>query len=180
MEVEALRTGRLAVLGLDTTTGVPAQITEVAVMYVDGGVITAGPFAYWVAPDAPMHQVRHRSWANVRLAPPWPEVAEQVLLAVAGRVLVTHDAARVDVLRRHLPDWEPAAVVHIRVLAERVWPGLVSYDLGSVSVAASLAPLPQSGPGAVAEAYAVALLLPALFRDAGRRAARAGSPAGGA
>ena len=174
MEVEALRTARLAVVGLDTTMGVPPLITEVAVMYLDGGVITAGPFAYWVAPDVPMHQVQHRSWVNVRQAPPWPEVAGQVLLAVHGRVLLLHEAGRLDVLRRHLPDWEPAGVAHTRALAEQTWPGLDGYDLRAVCVAAGVDP-PRPGSGAVTEAQAVALLLPALLRDA----AAARSPAGG-
>ncbi len=172
MDVDALRTARLVVLGLDTTTGTPPLITEAAVIYLDGGTITAGPFAYWAQPDAPMKHVPHRCWATVRLAPPWSELAGQVTEAVTGRLVVTHDPSRLDVLRRHLPDWEPTGVVHTRHLAEQVWPGLEEddYALGPVTVHARINHVPRVGPGAVVEAHAVALLLAALLRDANRQA----------
>ncbi len=167
MDAADLRRAAVAVLGLDTTTGIPPLITEVAVIYLDGGVISAGPFAYWVAPDAPMHQIRHQSWPEVRLAPAWPQVAEQVRLALSDRVLVTHDAGRLDVLRRHLPDWEPpAGVAHTRDLAEQAWPGLADYALGPATVRAGINDVPRVGPSAVVEAHAVALLLAALTRHA--------------
>jgi DNA polymerase III epsilon subunit-like protein len=165
MDATALRRAGVAVLGLDTTTGRPPLITEVAVIYLDDGLISSGPFAYWVAPDAPMFQVRHESWSEVRLAPPWPQVAEQVRLALCDRVLVTHDAGRLDVLRSHLPDWEPVGVAHTRDLAEQTWPGLPDYTLGPAVAHAGIKDLPRVGPSAVVEAHAVALLLAALLRQ---------------
>jgi hypothetical protein len=164
MDAAALRRAAVAVLGLDTTTGTPPLITQVAVIYLDGGVITAGPFAYWVAPDAPMFQVRHQSWSQVRLAPTWPKVAEQVRLALRDRVLITHDAGRLDVLRHHLPDWQPpAGAVHTRDLAEQAWPGLPDYALGPASAHAGTTD--RVGPSAVLEAHAVALLLAAMLQQ---------------
>jgi hypothetical protein len=38
----------LAVLGLSTTTGTPPLIIEAAVIHLTGGLITGGPFTYWV------------------------------------------------------------------------------------------------------------------------------------
>ena len=45
MDLDVLRGKGLAVVGLNTTTGVPPLITEVAVYHVAGGVVTAGPLA---------------------------------------------------------------------------------------------------------------------------------------
>ena len=174
MDAAALSRAGVAVLGLDTTSGVPPLITQVAVLYLDGGVISAGPFAYWVAPDAPMFQVPHQSWPDARQAPAWPQVAEQVRLALRDRVLVTHDASSLDVLRRHLPDWEPAGVAHTRDLTEQAWPGLPDYALGPASARAGINGVGRIGPSAVVEAHAVALLLTVLIRRAARTRAMDG------
>ena len=162
MDVEALRTAEAIVIGLDTTSGVPPLIVEVAAYHLTGGVVTGGPFGFWVAPDAPLHQVRVSAWPNVRLAPPWPEVAERITAVIGERLLVVHERDRLEILRRHLPDWQPAAVVFTRDLAERIWPGLTDY---------SLRPLSQEyrrGRGATVEARATALLLGAVVKESGR------------
>jgi len=118
MDVDALRGAWVAVVGLDTTTGTPPLITELAVVYAKDGVITAGPLVFWVDPDAPVGtDVRPQTRAQTRLAPRWPEVADRVLDALSGRVVVTHDADRLDIVRRHLPDWQPVEVAYTRDLA---------------------------------------------------------------
>jgi hypothetical protein len=163
VDVEALRTAQAVAIGLDTTSGVQPLIVEVALYHLTGGVVTGGPFGFWVAPDASLHQVRVTSWPNVRLAPPWPEVAERVTTAIGERLLVVHERDRLEILRRHLPDWQPAAVVCTRELAERIWPGLADYSLGP--------PLSQEyrrGRGATVEAHATALLLGAALEESGR------------
>jgi DNA polymerase III epsilon subunit-like protein len=162
VDVEALWTVEAVALGLDLTSGTPPLIVEVALYHLTGGVVTGGPFGFWVAPDAPLHQVQVSSWPNVRLAPPWAEVAERVMAAIGERLLVVHERDRLEVLRRHLPDWQPAAAVFTRELAERIWPGLADY---------SLRPLSQEcrrGRGATYEAHATALLLGAALEKAGR------------
>src|SRR5262249_58740326 len=122
VEVDALRSSRLAVIGLDTSTGLLPLITEVAVYHLNGPAIIAGPFVFWAAPDAPLHDVRVTSWPNVRQAPPWDEVVERVVETIDDRIVVVHDADRLAVLRRHLPDWQPAGVAYTRELARQVWP----------------------------------------------------------
>jgi hypothetical protein len=177
MDIGAMRSARLAVVGLDTTTGVPPLITEVAVTHLAGGVITAGPWVYWTAPDAPWHQIRRSSWPNVRLAPPWTQVADRVLDALADRMLVLHDRDRLAVLEHHLPDWVPLAAVFTRDMARQVWPALDDLRLGPLSVAAGVNVVPRLCPGGAIEAHTVALLLPALIREAGRQAERPAVPA---
>jgi len=90
-----------------TTTGVPPLVTEVAVYHLAGGVVAAGPLVWPVAVDAPMLEIPHRCRPSMRLAPPWSEVTRYLLPVLARRVLVVHDECRLEVLRWHLPDWEP-------------------------------------------------------------------------
>jgi hypothetical protein len=158
MDAEALRRTRVAVLGLDTTSGDRPLITGVAVLYVDDGVISAGPFAYR-ATDAPSSP---------------PKVAERVRLALRGRVLVTHDAERLDLLRRHLPAWEPpAGVAHTRDLVEQAWPGKPDYGLSAASALAGINGVARVGPSAAVEAHTVAFLLTVLIRRAARTTTKA-------
>ena len=159
MDAEALSRAPVAVLGLNTTTtGTKPWITEVAVMHLKDGVITAGPLVYRVAPNAP-----------------WPRVADQVRLALRDRVLVTHDAGRLEVLRSNLRDWKPpAGVAHTGDLVEQVWPGLPDYSLGPASARAGINGVARVSPSAVVEAHAVAFLLTVLIRRAVRTKAMNG------
>src|SRR5262249_49811377 len=59
------------------------------------------------------------------------------------------------------PDWEPAGVVVTRDLAERAWPGLADYSLGSLGKEPGGRGL---GPGAVVEARVVTFLVGPLLR----------------
>ncbi len=89
-----LRSTGLAVVGLDTTTGTPPLLVEVAVFHLAGPVITGGPFGFWVQPDAPLAQVRRDARQDVWRAPPWAKVAEHVIDTLVGRVLVLHNPDR--------------------------------------------------------------------------------------
>jgi hypothetical protein len=158
----------VAVVGLDTTIGDRPLIAEAAVYHLAGGQVTAGPLTYPAAVDAPFAQVPVRLWPKVRLAPPWAEVVGRLLVAVEGRSVVVHDPARWGVLRRHLPGWQPAEVLFTREVAERWWPGLSSYDLDPLLARATRYRQSRVGPGAAAEAHAVAVLLAALLPAIGR------------
>jgi len=161
-----------AVLGLESTTGVPPLVTETAVYQVAGGVVRAGPLVWPVAVDAPMVEIPHRSRPNMRFAPPWSRVTGYLLAVLDRRVLVMHDECRLAVLRRHLPDWEPDRVLFTRGLAQRVWPGLDSYDVEPLARAVGISPLPGVNAGAAVEAYAVVMLLSVLARRAVGQASR--------
>ncbi len=155
---------RLAAVGLEVTTGRPPQISEVSVLRIDGGVIVAGPLTWPVQPDVPACQVRPASRADRWLAPPWGEIAERVTAELTDRVLVVHDLGRWAVLRAHLPDWQPPAVVFTQRLAQTIWPGLDGYDLPPLTQQTGITPAPDTCGDASAEAHTVALLLLALTR----------------
>jgi hypothetical protein len=153
MSVRLLGAAQLALVGLDTTLGVPTLITECALLHVADGVATGGPWVYWVQPDVSWHRVRRESVPNLRLAPPWSEVAERVVEAIGRRVLVLHERESYAVLRAHLPDWAASRVVFTRDVAEHVWPGLSDYGLTTHS-------------GASAQLHALSLLITSLVTDA--------------
>ncbi len=131
MNVRMLRSTPFAVVGLDTTTAVPPQLVGVAVYHLAGPVITGGPFGFWAQPDAPLDHVPHQLWPYVWTAPPWPEVAEHVLGALADRVLVLAGPDRLRLLQQHLPEWVPAAVLFGRDLVGRARPGMDLEDFGT-------------------------------------------------
>jgi hypothetical protein len=158
----------MAVVGLDTTIGSRPLIVEAAVYHLAGGQVTRGPLTFPAAVDAPLAQVPVRLWPKVRAAPPWAEVAGRLLAALGGRTVVMHDQARWQVLCRHLPGWQPAEVLFTQELAERWWPGLSSYDLDPLLARATRYRRSRVGPGAAAEAHAVAVLLAALLPAIGR------------
>jgi hypothetical protein len=164
MDADALRAAEMAAVGLTVTSGRPALIVEAAVFHLRGARIVAGPFVYWVAPDTSVGEVPVRLWPVVRLAPPWREVAERLMGDVLDRpVVVVHEPERLDILRRHLPDWQPADVLITRDLAKLVWPRLDGYDLDALTARTTADQVTAVGPGAVAEAQAIALLLGALL-----------------
>jgi hypothetical protein len=171
MDREVLRAARIAVVGLEVTSGEPPLIVHAAVYHVDDGSIVAGPFSYWVEPDAPLAQVRISAWPNVRLAPPWWEVANRVTEVIGDRLLAVRDQDRLRVLQRHLPDWQPAGVILVTELAEQIRPS--PADSGPTdsrptdSGVDPVAGLAEPSRGAVAEAHLIALVLGALLRYAG-------------
>jgi hypothetical protein len=77
--------------------------------------------------------------------------------------VVVHEPGQLEVLRHHLPDWHPHGVLFTRELAQQLWPRLNGYDLDTLTAQITNHRVKQVGPGAVAEAQAVALLLGALL-----------------
>jgi len=149
------------VVGLATTAGVPgpAEVAEVAALYLDRPAVTRPPLLFCCQPAGPWAGLGAATVSHLRFAPPWAEVAGRVAEALAGRTVVTHDTGRLAILLRHLPDWRPAAVLHTRDLAERLWPGLPGYDRHALSVVLGSG---RVSPGAAGEADDVAHLLLAL------------------
>jgi len=163
MNADRIRTASLAVLGLTTTTGTQPLILEASVLHLTGGLITGGPFSYWVAPDTSLGEVPARCWPTLRLAPPWAEVAGRLAERLDHRTVVVHEPDRIDVLRRHLPDWHPHSVLVTRELAQQLWPRLDGHDLDTLTAHITNQRVTHLGPGATTEAQAIALLLGALL-----------------
>jgi exodeoxyribonuclease X len=153
VSVDVLARSALAVVGLETTTSTPPLILTLAVAHVRLPGPVEGPWVFWVRPDVSWQYIRQSARPNVTLAPSWSEVAERFTDLVGDRVLVVADAWDAEVLRAHLPDWQPAGIVFAREIAEQVWPHLDDHDLPRRS-------------GADVQAYALLTLIPELVHDA--------------
>ena len=164
---------RLVVVDVEGNGQQPPEIVEIAVAPVDGLALAGEPVAWLVKPERPIvpivtrkvHGIRN---ADVADAPPWSAIASDVTAALAGRILVAHNArVEYDVLRRHLPDWQPETVLDTLRLARAVWPGLDAYNLDGLLAHAGI--VLDDAPGqrhrAGFDVQATALLFLALVKE---------------
>jgi exodeoxyribonuclease X len=170
---------RFAVLGVAHNGRHPPELTEVAVVHVEGGELVRGPLVWRLQPGAMPTRRAVNDFgvrrAELLAAPVWAEAAEQVTEALAGRTLVAHDlTVGYRLLRAYLPDWQPPAVVELARLARAAWHGLTADDLPTLAEVAGLNPPPNTLPrGAASTAHTAASVLLALIRaDASRGLAR--------
>jgi len=155
----------------------PPDLVEAACLPIDGG--QPGEVATWLvrpprpitAPVARLHRISNR---EVAAAPPVAEVAEQIRVALEGRVVVGHHVGvDVGVLGRELGGWRPTTVLDTLWLAKAVWPVLRSYRLDALAERAQL-PAPPDAAGRRHRAGHDATLTAGLFLAL----ARAVDPAG--
>lgn len=129
----------IAVVDVEGNGQRPPDVVEIAVVPVDGGRI--GSFRSWlVKPPRPITAVTERvhgiSNADVDDAPSWSEVSAQVGQALAGRIMVAHNAGvERNVLARQLPDYAPVLVLDTLALARKHWPSLPGYGLDDLIAA---------------------------------------------
>ena len=134
---------RYAVVDLEGNGQQPPDLVEVAVVPVAAGIIGA-PASWLVKPPRPVSRIAARihGLTNEALAaaPAFADIESEVREALDADVLVAHNA-HVDagVLRRHLGGWECPEVLDTLKLARRLLPGQVSYKLGALVTAFSLA-----------------------------------------
>ncbi|MGH3922068.1 MAG: 3'-5' exonuclease [Pseudonocardiaceae bacterium] len=160
---------RFAVIDVEGNGQQPPEIIEIAIVPVDG-VKVGEPATWLVRPERPItpivtrkvHGIRN---ADVADAPTWAEVEPDVAAALTDRVPVAHNAkVEHDVLRRHMPWWEPTRMLDTLRLARAVWPGLGAYGLDRLVEHAGLTLGGGHGQRHRAgfDAYATALLFVAL------------------
>lgn len=133
-----------AVVDVEGNGQQPPDLVEIAVVPVSAS-LEIGPFRSWlVRPPRPItalvtSKVHGITNADVESEPPWPSVAGEVAAALAGRVLVAHNASvERSVLARHLPTYVLAEVIDTLALARRVWPELAAHGLDALIKARGL------------------------------------------
>jgi len=133
---------RYAVADVEGNGQQPPDLVEVAVLPITDGA-PGEPVSWLARPPRPITRLAasiHRiTDADVADAPVFAEIEPEVRRALAGRVLVAHNAhVDVGVLRRELGGWEPPEVFDTLQLARRLLPGRPSYKLGALVAALSL------------------------------------------
>jgi exodeoxyribonuclease X len=115
----------------------PPDLVEAACLPVDDGRPGTGR-SWLVRPPRPItgmvtriHGIHNTDVAD---APAVAQVAAEIRVALAGRVVVGHHVG-VDlaVLHRELDGWTPPAVLDTLRLAKQIWPGLPSYRLDALT-----------------------------------------------
>ena len=134
---------RYAVVDVEGNGQQPPDLVEVAVVPVAAGIIGA-PASWLVRPPRPVSRIAARihGLTNEALAaaPAFADIEGEVREALDADVLVAHNThVDVGVLRRHLGGWECPEVLDTLKLARRLLPGQVSYKLGALVSAFSLA-----------------------------------------
>lgn len=116
----------------------PPALVELAVVPIDHGRI--GPARTWlVRPPDPITGIARRihgiTNSDVAAQPAVADVAAEIRAALAGRVVVAHNAhVDLDVLTREQSDWTPAAgVVDTLKLSRALLPASASHKLSTVT-----------------------------------------------
>jgi exodeoxyribonuclease X len=127
---------RYAVVDVEGNGQQPADLVELAVVPIVGGII--GQRASWLMkpphPISPMAtRIHGLTNQDVEDAPAFADIEAEVRQALDSDVLVAHNA-HVDtgVLRRHLGGWTCPEVLDTLKLARRLVPGQESYKLGAL------------------------------------------------
>jgi DNA polymerase III epsilon subunit-like protein len=133
----------LAVVDVEGNGQRPPDLVELAIVPISGGVIQQ-PSSWLVRPNTPITPFARRihgiTAGHVAEAPRFPEIEKEIRTALDGRIFVAHHASvDLGVLRRKLPDWEPAEVFDTLRLARRLRPDRISYRLGALVEAFDLA-----------------------------------------
>lgn len=122
----------LAVVDVEGNGQQPPEIVEIAVLPLapDLDPTLADLRTWLIRPARPItglvtRKVHGISNDDVAHAPRWTEIATEIAAALAGRIVVAHNAAvERRVLRNHLPGWDPPMVLDTLRLAKAVWPDL--------------------------------------------------------
>jgi exodeoxyribonuclease X len=136
------RTLRYAVADVEGNGQYPPDLVELAILPITDGAL--GELLSWlVRPPRPITHIAASvhgiSGTDVASVPAFADIDREVRRALAGRVLVAHNAhVDVAVLRRELGGWQPPEVFDTFQLARRLLPGQPSYKLGALVTALSL------------------------------------------
>lgn len=134
---------RYAVVDVEGNGHRPPDLVELAVVPIDAGNV-GEPVSWLVRPIEPITSFVRRIHGItddlIAGAPRFEDVADEVRATLDDAAIVAHNAhVDLDVLRRKLPEWEPAEVFDTLKLARRLVPGQPAYRLGALVEAFKLA-----------------------------------------
>jgi len=134
---------RYAVVDVEGNGQQPPELVEVAVVPIVGGTV-GEPLSWLIKPSTPIKHFATRIHGltndDVGDAPSFVDVADEVRKALDSDALVAHNAhVDVGVLHRQFGDWQPPEVFDTLKLAKRLVPNQMSYKLGSLTEAFTLA-----------------------------------------
>lgn len=158
---------RLLVVDVEGNGAAPPDLVEVAAIPIsDGRPVPEAARCTLVRPPRPISRFAtrvHRITNDaVQDAPLWESIAAAVQADLQGAWIAAHNASvDYNVLRRHLPDWQPAGVIDTLRLARATYPAAPGYSLDALLAYKAIALTGVVGERHRAgfDAHATALLL---------------------
>jgi DNA polymerase III epsilon subunit-like protein len=158
---------RLLVVDVEGNGANPPDLVEVAAIpIVDGRPVPESAKTTLVRPPQPITAfatgVHHLTNTDVAHAPTWTSIAPYVQADLDGAWIAAHNASvDYNVLRRHLPTWEPAGVIDTLRLARATHPTGTRHGLDALlaHIGADTTSIPGRRHRAGFDAHATALLL---------------------
>jgi DNA polymerase-3 subunit epsilon/exodeoxyribonuclease X len=163
---------RLLVVDVEGNGATPPDLVEIAVLPVAAGRLTTDAAGAWlVRPPVPVSPfaTRVHGLTNADLAdrPCWGDVADKIRSTLDGAWICAHNAGvEYKVLRRHLPDWQPAGVLDTLRLSRATLRDASRHNLDALIeyLGLDLSRAPGRRHRAAFDAYAAGLLLLCLSR----------------
>ncbi|MFI7643286.1 PolC-type DNA polymerase III [Nonomuraea sp. NPDC049400] len=158
---------RLFVVDVEGNGANPPDLVEFAAIPIEAGrPVPQSGCSTLIRPPRPISAfatgVHHITNHAVDGAPRWESIAQAVQEDLQGAWIAAHNA-RVDynVLRRHLPDWQPAGVIDTLRLARTTYPAAPGHSLDALLAYTAIPLTGISGQRhrAAFDAHATALLL---------------------
>ncbi|MDH6134276.1 exodeoxyribonuclease X [Kitasatospora sp. MAA4] len=158
---------RLFVVDVEGNGATPPDLVEVAAIPIDHGrPVPTSARASLIRPPQPITRfatgVHHITNQDVATAPTWDQIAPAVHADLDGCWIAAHNAhVDYNVLKRHLPTWQPAGVIDTLRLARATYPDAPKYGLDALiaHTGIDLADMPGQRHRAGYDAHATALLL---------------------
>lgn len=125
----ALAGKQFAVVDVEGNGQQPPEIIEIAVLPIDDAAALVARTRL-VRPTKPINsfvtrKVHGISNEDVAGCPPWSAVMSDVEDLITGRILIAHGAkTEINILKTHLPGWEPSGALDTLRLAKAVFPGV--------------------------------------------------------
>lgn len=132
-----IESGRFWVIDVEGSGGSPPEIVELAMLQIDGLVLTENKRHWFVRPEHGIQPAATRIHGltddDVIGAPSIEDIAEDIVVWIEDVPIVGHNVKiEVDILARSIPEWEPKAAIDTLKLAKQLKPGLASYGLANL------------------------------------------------
>ncbi|GAB2702880.1 3'-5' exonuclease [Kitasatospora kifunensis] len=158
---------RLLVVDVEGNGATPPDLVELAAIPIEHGrPVPESTRSTLVRPPHPITafatRIHHITNQNVANAPAWEQIAQAVQTDLAGCWIAAHNASvDYNVLKRHLPAWEPTGVIDTLRLARATYTDASRFGLDVLLTHAGidLTDVPGQRHRAGFDAHATALLL---------------------
>ncbi|MFI6031881.1 3'-5' exonuclease [Amycolatopsis magusensis] len=128
----------LLIVDVEGNGATPPEAVEIALVpFADGQPVPQSAYTTLIQPGTPISRVVSRIHGitneDVARAPRWDEAGPEIAARLGTGWIAAHNATvEYSVLRRHLPQWQPAGVLDTLRLARRAFPTADGHSLDAL------------------------------------------------